>query len=136
VALRVRWYLATASLTATGRTTNAVVPRVAVGAHVRSLYAPSSAAPTAALVRVLQEGLQHVQMENGANFDTDIIRLRVGGLWANVTRTPLLNSLLDAFGFRYADITETFNLGVIIRLGLAVSPGFNPDLEQYATAED
>lgn len=140
--LRVRWYLCTASLTPSGRPTSAILPRVASGAHVFSTYAPTTIAPDAALVRVLQDSTQHDAMEAGAGFDASCIRLRVLALWANLPRTALLDNLLDAFGLRYNQVNETLVGGVILRLGRIIYPDFNrtrhfnPDLEQYATAED
>jgi hypothetical protein len=119
-----------------------VQPRVGSGAYVRAIYAPSRSAPTAAIVRVLQDIIPHAQTENTEGFDSVAIRLRIGGLWSNVPHTALLDSLLSAFGFQYADITETLNAAVILRLGRAVLPDFsrethyNPDLVQYASAED
>lgn len=142
MAIRVRWYLTTASLSPTQRPYSALHTVMGAGATSWGVYAPSRTNPQAALVRVVNDTVPLIQMENAANFDTFAIRLRVAGLWANVTRNALLDQLLAAFGFQYADITETLNAGVIVRLGRAMYPTFSrtihytPALAQYATAED
>lgn len=137
-----RWYLTTASLSGTQRPTSALDAILPAGSSSWAVYAPTRTNPQAALVRVMNDLLPLAQMENAANFDTFAIRLRVAGLWANVAHTSLLDTLLAAFGFQYADITETLNGAVILRLGRARFPNFSrtihytPALAEYATAED
>lgn len=128
MALRIRWYLAKASIAAvTGRPQTAVVANIGLGAYVTETWAPSRAAPVCALVRVIAEQTQLDTFETLPIFAANCVPLRVGATWGTVPRTVFLVAALAAYGLTPTLIADSTTLAEIVNLLGAVreGPGFH-----------
>lgn len=115
MAIRIRWYVARASLDVSGRASTALPRLVGPDAYLTAIWAPNRTAPTAALVRVIAEQATLEALEARVDFGTEALVLRVNNLWSSVPNTQRVRNILSAFGVTYQSIPPAMPIGDVVR---------------------